>query len=115
LGPDWRKAKVIGVVANHHQVSFKEGVNPVMYTQPDWTDWKYFSVIVQGDLQGSIRDLEAAYAKAFPGNPFSWFFLDDFFDQQYKEDQQFGRIFNVFTWLAIIVTTWDYSGSRSSP
>ena len=48
--------------------------------------------------------MESVYDEAFPDHPFSWFLLDQHFDLQYRDDQQFGRIFNVFTVLAIIVT-----------
>ncbi len=48
--------------------------------------------------------IESAYAYTFPDNAVSWFFLDEFFDRQYKEDIGFSRIFNVFTVLAILVT-----------
>lgn len=103
-GPEQRFAKIIGVVSDHHQVSFKEQVLPVMYMQPNWHASKYFAVRLQGDLTSSLARMEDLYDKAFPDHPFSWFFLDQHFDLQYRDDQQFGKIFNVFTGLAIIVT-----------
>jgi putative ABC transport system permease protein len=103
-GPDERHAEIIGVVADHHQQSFKEHVEPIAYMQPQWTGWKYFSVKVNGAHPRTVAELELAYKRTFPENAVSWFFLDDFFDRQYKEDVGFGRIFNVFTVLAIIVT-----------
>ena len=103
-GPDQRRAEIIGVVADHHQRSFKEGVEAVAYMQPQWTGWKYFSVNVNGNFPRIVAALESAYSRTFPDNAVSWFFLDEFFDRQYKEDVGFSRIFNVFTVLAIIVT-----------
>jgi putative ABC transport system permease protein len=103
-GPDQRRAEIIGVVADHHQQSFKEQVEPVAYMQPEWADWKYFSVNVNGNLPSVVASLESAYTRTFPDNPASWFFLDEFFDRQYKEEIGFSRIFNVFTILAIVVT-----------
>ena len=103
-GPDQRRAEIIGIVADHHQSSFKEQVEPVAYMQPQWADWKYFSVKVNGNLPRIVGSLESAYARTFPDNPASWFFLDEFFDRQYKEDIGFSRIFNVFTVLAVVVT-----------
>ena len=103
-GPDQRFARVIGVVANHHQVSFKERLDPIMYVQPGWHASKYFAVKMQGDFSSALGKMESLYATAFPDHPFSHFFLDQYFDRQYQDDQQFGRIFNVFTVLAVIVT-----------
>lgn len=102
-GPEQRHAEIVGVVANHHQRSFKEHVDPVAYMQPQWADWKYFSVNINGDLPNVVAAIESAYARVFPDNAVSWFFLDEFFDRQYKEDIAFSRIFNVFTVLAIVV------------
>jgi putative ABC transport system permease protein len=103
-GPDQRFVKVIGVVKDHHQVSFKERVDPVMYMQPDWHGSKYFAVRLQSDFKPTLAALETIYDEAFPDHPFIWFFLDERFDAQYKDDQQFANVFNVFTVLAIIVT-----------
>jgi putative ABC transport system permease protein len=103
-GPDQRFATIIGVVENHHQVSFKEEIVPVMYMQPEWHSAKYFAIKLNGDFKSSIADIQSIYASAFPGHPFSWFFLDQHFDDQYRDEDHFGKIFNTFTGLAIIVT-----------
>jgi putative ABC transport system permease protein len=82
-----------------------------MYMQPQWTGYKYFSVRLSGkDIQSSLQGLESAYAKAFPDNPFTHFFLDEYFDRQYQDDRQFGKIFNVFTILAVVVTCFGLLG-----
>lgn len=103
-GPDQRFARIIGVVADHHQVSSKERINPLMYAQPGWHAAKYFAVKLEGDLPSQLSQLKRVYASAFPDVPFSSFFLDQYFNLQYREDQRFGKIFNVFTGLAIVVT-----------
>jgi putative ABC transport system permease protein len=103
-GPHMRFAKIIGVVANHHQVSLKETIDPVMYVQPQWLAAKYFAVRIRAGANLSPERVQAAYSAAFPGHPFTYFFLDDHFDAQYRNDRQFGMIFNTFTVLAIIVT-----------
>lgn len=103
-GPDQRFAQIIGVVANHHQVSMKEGIEPVMYDQPEWIHAQYFAARLASGSTISIKDIQSAYNNAFPGHSFSYFFLDEHFDRQYRDDQRFARIFNTFTVLAIIVT-----------
>jgi len=90
-GPDQRFATIIGVVENHHQVSFKEEIVPVMYMQPKWHSAKYFAIKLNGDFKSSIADIQSIYAGAFPGHPFSWFFLDEHFDEQYRDEDHFGK------------------------
>ncbi|HZY79778.1 MAG TPA: FtsX-like permease family protein [Cyclobacteriaceae bacterium] len=103
-GPEQRYAKIIGVVANHHQVSLKEQISPVVYAQPWWLGAKYFATRMEAGSTPKIKEIQAAYLRAFPGHSFSYFFLDEHFDRQYHDDQQFGKIFNVFTGLAIFIT-----------
>jgi putative ABC transport system permease protein len=109
-GPDQRYAKIIGVVADHHQVSFKELVEPVAYMQPEWQASKYFATRITTANNSTIEGIRSAYSTAFPGHPFNYFFLDEHFDKQYRDDQQFGRIFNTFTVLAIVVTCMGLLG-----
>jgi putative ABC transport system permease protein len=39
----------------------------------------------------------------FPSDPFSYFFLDDFFNRQYDENKRFGDVFGIFSMLAILI------------
>ncbi len=109
-GPDMRVAKIVGVVANHHQVSFKEGLDPVIYAQPQWQDAQYFAARIEGINVPDIEKIKAAFLASFPGHPFNYFFLDDHFDKQYRDDQQFGNIFSTFTVLALIITSMGLLG-----
>jgi putative ABC transport system permease protein len=49
----------------------------------------------------------------FAGNPFDYFFLDTFFNRQYKNDQQFGQVFGFFALLAIFVASLGLFGLAS--
>ncbi len=53
------------------------------------------------------------YSQVFPGNPFDYFFLDTFFNRQYKGDQQFGQVFGFFSMLAIFVASLGLFGLAS--
>ena len=50
-----------------------------------------------------MAEVSKAYTKAFPGNPFEYFFLDDYFNRQYANEQRFGKLFMTFAILAIII------------
>jgi len=49
----------------------------------------------------------------FTDNPFDYFFLDNYFFNQYKSDQRFGRVFAVFSFLAIIIASLGLFGVSS--
>jgi len=46
----------------------------------------------------------------FPNDPFSYYFLDETFDRQYKADQQFGKVFGMFAGIAIIIACFGLLG-----
>jgi putative ABC transport system permease protein len=62
------------------------------------------------DPQLSVRQIKRIYDDFFPGNPFEFFFLDDYFNQQYKADLLVGKIFGIFSFLAVFVTALGVYG-----
>ena len=54
-------------------------------------------------MQKSIGHIRTSWQQAFAGNPFEYFFLDDYFNQQYENERKFGKLFTTFAGLAIIV------------
>jgi len=51
-----------------------------------------------------MEQVNGAWKKAFPGNPIDYFFLDDYFNRQYQNEQRFEKLFTVFAALAVIVS-----------
>ncbi len=102
LGADDWVGEIVGIVENFSQVSLKTEYDrliffPAMYAA-------YFTVnLDMENLQETISFLEEKYKMAFPGNPFDYFFMDDYFNRQYIADQQFGKVFGVFTILALVI------------
>lgn len=94
---------ILGVLKNYHWNSLKTDHTPFML-KADTISRRNYSIHLSGaDINGVIRQVEEKYKEAFPGNPFDYYFLDDFFDKQYRDDQQFGRIFSLFAALAIVI------------
>jgi putative ABC transport system permease protein len=58
----------------------------------------------------TISFIEDQYKSAFPGNPFDYFFLDDYFNKQYAADQRFGKVFGLFTSLAVLIAAMGLFG-----
>lgn len=64
-------------------------------------------------MQASLAKFEEHWRSVLPGNPFIHFFLDDHYDQQYQNDQQFGKVFGVFSLLAIFIACLGLFGLSS--
>ncbi|MBA4053138.1 MAG: ABC transporter permease, partial [Marivirga sp.] len=94
---------ILGVLKNYHWNSLKTDHTPFML-KADTISQRHFSIhISSSNMKETISRVEEMYREAFPGNPFDFYFLDDFFNNQYKDDQQFGKIFSMFAMLAIII------------
>ncbi|HSF56078.1 MAG TPA: ABC transporter permease [Algoriphagus sp.] len=55
------------------------------------------------DLPKAISKIESLYTEMFPANVFEYQFLDQAFDQQYKNDIRFAKLFGLFAGLAIFI------------
>ena len=107
------KGRIVGVVKNYHHLSLKNDFQPQIFFYRPAT-WSYFSVKVAGEhLPEEINILRKEFAAAFPDNPFEYFFLDQFFDAQYKADQRFGDVFGVFTLLSMLIACLGLFGLAS--
>jgi len=102
--PEFRWAPyVIGVINDYHQVSLKKPLDPSIFYCSKYGGEFYSIRFPAQKAQQAIEDTQRAWNKAFPGNPFEYFFLDDFFNRQYENERKFGKLFTVFSALAVAV------------
>ncbi|MEM9672288.1 MAG: ABC transporter permease [Bacteroidota bacterium] len=95
--------RIIGVIKNFHQLGLQYDYDPMILTLQHQQE-SFYSCKVQGEnVAATIQAIQQTYQQLFPDNPFSYFFLDEYFDQQYRADQQFGHVFLLFSGLAIFV------------
>lgn len=105
INPNTRgEMTIIGVVKNYHQATLKEELDPVTFLYNRREGGRFYSIKLRSeDYAGSMEKIEANWDKIYPDNPFDYFFLDEFFDRQYKADEQFNAVFIGFAGLAIFV------------
>jgi putative ABC transport system permease protein len=104
--PEWNNQKdvIVGVVNDYHQVSLKKPLEPALFNC-DFYESEYYAVRVHtNDMSKTLDHIRASWDKAFPGNPFEYFFLDDYFNRQYANDRKFGQLFTTFATLAILIS-----------
>jgi putative ABC transport system permease protein len=94
---------VVGVVENYHQEGLKEDFRQTAFHLRKSTRNYYSLKVDAADMGATIAYVRDKYSTLFPDNPFDYFFLDSFFNNQYKREQQFGEVFSFFAGLAIVV------------
>ena len=113
---DKHTKNIIGVIEDFHQESLHQAVEPMVfvlkkYLRAPWAG-EYYSLKVNTlDYPSALARIEERWAQAFPNSPFDYFFLDDHFNEQYRADQQFGRIFGLFAGLAILIACLGLFGT----
>lgn len=94
---------VVGVVNDYHQVSLKKPLDPSIFYCTAYGGEFYSMRIQTSELPDLVEHVRQSWIKAFPGNPFEYFFLDDYFNKQYENERRFGKLFSTFAGLAVIV------------
>ena len=108
-----REAKVVGVVRDYHHQSLRHEIEPmIMCVIP--SAFYYFSVrFAAPEIAVLVADLETTWHRLFPGMPLEYFFLDDDFNRQYRNEQQLTRIFGTFASLAVFIACLGLFGLAS--
>lgn len=100
--------QVIGVVKDYHQQALNKSYTPIMLFHKDKIDWipqRYISVVMQTDDPSAlVAQIAGVWNSYFADSSFDYFFLDQFYDSQYRQDEAFGVLMGGFTGLAIFVS-----------
>ena len=97
---------IIGVIENFHQESPRLDFEPQIFRIAQRYNG-YFSVKLADskNAQKIQKEIEKQYKEFFPGNPFDYFYLEDFYQNQYKTETRFGKVFGAFSILALFITS----------
>jgi putative ABC transport system permease protein len=108
-----RNGTIIGVVKDFHFRSLQEVIKPLsIRIEPRACD--LLSVNVDGHhLPATLGAIERTWKRVLPDKPFSYYFLDEFFDKQYRSEDRFGKLFLVFAALAIFISCLGLMGLAS--
>lgn len=102
-GDEWMN--IIGVISDYHHTSLKNEVVPMIIGTRTWGLDYHLIKIDGGSLRENLAELETVFSSVFPGNPFDYVFLDDHFEQNYEQEQRFGRSFGFFALIAILIAS----------
>jgi putative ABC transport system permease protein len=108
-----REGMIIGVVKDFHFRSLQEVIKPLsIRIEPRACD--LLSVNVDGHhIPATIAAIEGKWKALLPDKPFDYFFLDEFFDKQYRSEDRFGTLFLYFAALAIFISCLGLMGLAS--
>ncbi len=98
-----RRGYVIGVVKDFHYMAANVAIEPFIIVMN--TNWSaaYLSVKLGTDPATGLNTIKEKFASVFPNRVFEYFFLDEDYDQQYKAEDRFMKVFTFFAIIAVVV------------
>jgi putative ABC transport system permease protein len=108
-----REGKIIGVVKNFNYRSLQQEIKPLsMRIEPNGSNMISIK-LPAANIPATITAIEKKWKQLMPNWPFSYFFLDEFFDKQYRSEERFGNLFLNFAVLAIFISCLGLLGLAS--
>ena len=111
-------SKVIGVVKDFHYQSLHHSIEPLViglrWNMQNALIIKHLTARIHpGDISGALAFLEAKTREFVPNEPFRYYFLDDVFDQFYREEERIFRLIGFFSTLSIVIICLGVLGLAS--
>ena len=94
---------IVGVVDDFHQQSLREAYEPLILRLNPGINGQISIKLADGNPRQAIAVVKQGWAQFFPTDPFTYSFLNERYDKQYRSDERFGQVFGFFTLLAVLV------------
>lgn len=95
--------EVVGVINNYHQKSLRYPIEPTLLLPAYGTNSAISIKVNTKELPSTIAAVKKTFDTFFPGNYFEYYFLDAKYNEQYANDQLFGKAFSIFAGFAIFI------------
>jgi putative ABC transport system permease protein len=108
-----REGKIVGVIKDFHFRSLQQPIKPLsMRIEPGGSNL-VSAHVTAANLPATLSAIESKWKTIVPNRPFTYFFLDEFFDKQYRGEERFGKLFMNFSILAIFISCLGLLGLAS--
>lgn len=109
----FQKHRIIGVIEDYHHEAVKKQILP-MILSPNYGSFQqvYYAIRLRAGTApaDALDKIQETWKEVFPEKPFEYFFLDDYYDQQFKNELQFQRMFGAFAGVAIAIASLGILG-----
>jgi len=105
-------ARVIGVMKDYHQTGMYNEIESLMLIYRERNNIIYVK-LTGNRTEQTISFIESKWKEVFPDQPFTYTFLSERFNRQFDADEKRGKIFTMFTILAVIIACLGLFGLAS--
>ena len=94
--------EIIGITEDFNYSSLKTDIEPLVIFYSDFGNLMPVR-LTKGNIHEKIQEVESVWNEMAPEEPFDYTFVDDNFASQFRAEERFGKIFILFTTLAIFI------------
>ncbi len=113
LTSDNKPVTIVGIWKDYHHESVRKAVEPVIFYHRHPHEYGYYSFNVQSREGNYLTALEEIWRRHYPNDQFIYYFMDRFFEEQYRADELFGKLLSVFSIISISVASLGLFGMAS--
>jgi ABC-type antimicrobial peptide transport system permease subunit len=99
---------IVGVLKDFHFKSLHEKIGPMLIS--NGTGSGLYIKTAPGNTAAAIAAVEKVWKRFFPGDPFTYDFLDESYNNLYKTEQQASLLITLFAGIAILVSALGLLG-----
>ncbi len=106
-------AKIRGVIKDFHMESLHSEIGPMIFMYKDFKGRSIARVLIKirtENIPETLERIEGKWQEFVPNYPFRSEFLDTRFQKLYTAEMRMGRIFNLFTLIAILISSMGLFG-----
>ena len=106
------KRYVVGVIADFHNKSLKQGYEPTMFgLLKDQEKARTINIrLSTNEIRETVEKIESVWKSKVSDFPFEYYFLDDYYDNMYQTELRLGQTMNVFAGLSIAIGLFGLIG-----
>ncbi|MEQ9310663.1 MAG: FtsX-like permease family protein [Balneolaceae bacterium] len=105
---------IIGVVKDFNFNSLHFSINPLAMVVHSTWDYDELSIKLDGlNVRHGLNDVKSIWDKYVPDYPMDYSFLNDHFDEIYKNDHQLSSIISIITILSILIACLGLLGQSA--
>ncbi|GGN07262.1 ABC transporter permease [Dyadobacter beijingensis] len=104
--------EIVGVVKDYNHQGLQKAIDPIIF-MPRRSGGRLVLEVAAANMPKQLRELEALYKAAYPGNPFEYFFADQKYNEQYNTERQYSQVFGIASLLAIFIACLGLFGLAS--
>ncbi len=102
---------IVGVAEDFNFLSLDQPIAPLVLMLAPQYDSRYLLVKTNGEnIQETMSKIEETLKTFSPGYPFSFSFLDESYENMYRDDIRMGELFNYFSIFALIIASLGLFG-----